>query len=190
MADRNTLFYSASRASIDPCRSLLRNNRSMTDVSLYVAAITAAAGIIGALIPQLALVLREVRQAERDRRERATAEARDACVDLMRAAGELRILAENISSYRGDANGMRARVEEVRGRADAAGLYAARVSLLVPGQLAEPAGKVAAAARGLASEVVQNTDLNRGVMVGNVNADPLDTCIADFRKEAVKYVSG
>ena len=68
----------------------------MADVPIYVAAITAGAGLIGALIPQAALVIREVRQAEKDRRERFVTAMRDACVELLGAAGELRTLAENI----------------------------------------------------------------------------------------------
>jgi len=92
----------------------------MTDVPIYVAVITAVAGLLGALIPQASLVMREVRQAEKDRRERFATATRDACVDLLRAAGELRTLVENIRSYRGDAGGMRARVEEVQNHADLA----------------------------------------------------------------------
>ena len=160
----------------------------MTDVPIYVAVITAAAGLIGALIPQTALVIREVRQAERDRRERFVTTTRDACVDLLRAAGELRTLVENIRSYRGDASGMRARVEEVLNYAEATRLHAASVSLLVPGRLATPADKVASAARALAGDVVQNTNLDRGVAIGFANTQALDTCISDFRNEAVKYL--
>ena len=115
----------------------------------YMCVITAAAGLIGALIPQAALVIREVRQAERDRRERFVTATRDACVDLLRAAGELRTLVENIRSYRGDASGMRARVEEVLNYAEATRLHAANVSLLVPGRLATPADKVASRREGI-----------------------------------------
>ena len=161
----------------------------MADVPIYVAAITAAAGIIGAVIPQTVIVVREVRQAERDRRERAVTAARDACVDLIRAAGELGTLADNIGSYRGDANGMRARVEEVRNHAEAARLHAARVSFLAPGQLSGPADNVGVATKNLAAEVVKNTDLGQGVPVDRVDSGPLDRCVTDFRSAAVKYLS-
>jgi hypothetical protein len=160
----------------------------MTDVPIYVAVITAGAGLFGALIPQAALVIREVRQAEKDRRERFAAATRAACVDLLRAAGELRTLVENIRSYRGDASGMRARVEEVQKRAEETRLHAASVSLLVPGRLATPANTVAAAARALAEDVVQNTNLDRGVSIGLADTRALDKSITDFRNEAVKYV--
>lgn len=160
----------------------------MTDVPIYVAVITAAAGLIGALIPQAALVIREVRQADKDRHERFATATRDACVNLLRAAGELRTLAENIRSYRGDAGGMRARVEEVLNHAEATRLHAASVSLLVPGRLAAPADKVAAAGRALAQDVVRNTNLDRGVSIGFADTRELDTCMTDFRNEAVKYL--
>lgn len=160
----------------------------MSDVSIYVAAITASAGLIGALIPQAALVIREVRQAEKDRRERFATATRDACVQLLRAAGELRTLVENIRSYRGDASGMRARVEDVLNHAEATRLHAASVSLLVPARLAEPAGKVAAAARALAEDVVRNTNLDRGVSIDQSDTSALDASITDFQDKAVKYV--
>lgn len=160
----------------------------MADVPIYVAAITAGAGLIGALIPQAALVIRDVRQAEKDRRERFATATREACVELLGAAGDLRTLVENIRSYRGDAGGMRARVEEVLNHAEATRLYAASVSLLVPGRLATPADTVAAAARALADDVVRNTNLDRGVSIDRSDTRALDTCITDFRDEAVKYV--
>jgi hypothetical protein len=160
----------------------------MTDVPIYVAVITAAAGLIGALIPQAALVIREVRQADKDRRERFATATREACVDLLRTAGELRTLVENIRSYRGDASGMRARVAEVQSRAEATRLHAASVSLLVPARLATPANTVAAVARALAEDVVQNTNLDRGVSIGFADTQALDTSITEFRDEAVKYV--
>ena len=159
----------------------------MADVPIYVAAITAAAGIIGALIPQAAIMMRDVQQAERDRRERSATAMRDACVELMRTAGELRTLAESIRSYRGDANGMRARVEEVRNHAEATRLHAASVGMLAPDRLAEPADKVAVAARSLADDVVRNTDLDRGVPIGFADTSAMDACIAAFRNEAVNY---
>lgn len=162
----------------------------MADVPIYVAVITAGAGIVGALIPQAASVIRDVRQAERDRRERSAAATLDACVALLRAAGELRTLTESINGYRGDANGMRARVEDVRSRAEATRLNAANVSLQVPDRLAEPADQLAASASDLADEVARNTDLNQGVLVGDVDVAKLIGCILAFREEAVRHARG
>jgi hypothetical protein len=159
----------------------------MVDVPIYVAVITAGAGIIGAVIPLAAAMIRDVRQAERDRQERSAAATRDACVALLRAAGELRTLTESIRSYRGDANGMRARVEEVRSRAEETRLHAANVGMQVPDRLAEPADRVASAASDLADNVMQSTDLNQGVLVGSPDVTRLVECIVAFRHEAVNY---
>ena len=152
-----------------------------------MAVITAGAGIIGAAIPQVAIVVRDVRQAERDRRERYSAMTRDACVALLRSAGEVRTLTESIRSYRGDANGMRERVEEVRNRAEATRVHAAEVSMQAPDRLAEPADRVAVAASDLADDVLRNTDLNQGVLIGHPDVTRLMGCIAAFRKEAVQH---
>jgi hypothetical protein len=161
----------------------------MADVPVYVAIITAGAGIIGAVIPQAAAVIRDVRQAERDRRERSATMTRDACVALLRAAGEVRTLTESIRSYRGDADGMRARVEEVRSRAEATRVHAVEVSMQVPAELAEPADQVACAASDLADDVVRNTDLNQGVLIGDPEVTKLAECITAFRYAAVRYAA-
>lgn len=168
----------------------MRNNAAMTDVPIYVAVITAAAGIIGAAIPQVSTVIRDVRQAERDRQERYATAARQACVDLLRAAGELRTQVENAHSYRGDPAGMRSRLEDIRGHAAATRLYAASVGLLVPDRLAEPADKLAESASTLADSVALNTDVNQGVMVGDPDVSALNLRIAAFRGEAVGYAKG
>jgi len=159
----------------------------MTDVPIYVAMITAGAGIIGAVVPLTATLIRDVRQAERDRRERYTTAGRAACVELLRAAGEVRILTETLGTYRGDANGMRARVAEVQREAGATRLHAASVSLQAPGRLAAPAQEVADAATDLAAEVVRNTNLDHGVLVGDSDVGKLADRIAGFRNEARDY---
>ena len=161
----------------------------MADVPAYVAIITAGAGIIGAAIPQVTTVLRDARQAERDRRERSAAMAREACVALLRASGEVRTGTEGIRSYRGPADGMRERVEELRSRAEATRVHAAEVSMLVPAKLAEPADQVASAASALADDVVRNTDLNQGVLIGDPDVSKLAECIAAFRFAAVAYAA-
>jgi hypothetical protein len=162
----------------------------MTDVPIYVAMITAGAGIIGAAIPQVATVFRDVRQAERDRRERSKGATRDACIELLRAAGELRILAANMSNYRGDASGMRARVDQVRSQAEATRLHAASVGLRAPDKLAGPAEEVAAAASDLADQVVRNTNLDQGVLLDSPDERGLAERSAAFRNEALKYFRG
>jgi hypothetical protein len=167
--------------------AISRNNLHMADVPIYVAIITAAAGIIGAAIPQAAVVIRDVRQAERDRRERSGAATREACVALLRAAGEVRTLTESIRGYRGAAPGMRERVEEVRRAAEATRVHAAEVSMQAPGTLAGPADQVAGAASDLADDVVRSTDLNQGVLIGDPDVTKLVERIAAFSREAVRY---
>ncbi len=161
----------------------------MADVPIWVAVITAAAGIIGAAIPQIAIVVRDVRQGERDRRERLATATLDACVELLRAAGELRTLSEGIRSYRGPADGMRARIDEVRSHAEATRLNSARVSMQAP-ELAEAAYQVATAGSALTHNVVEGTDAVTGVFVGELDLDKLVRCLADFQDKAVKQAQG
>jgi hypothetical protein len=134
------------------------------------------------------LLRNNVGMTERDRQKRSATATRDASVGLLRAVGELRTLTEDIRSYRGDASGMRRRVEEVLKHAESTRLHAASIGMLAPGQLAEPAEKVAVAARTLADDVVRNTDLDRGVLIGFADTSALDGRINVFRAEAVKYV--
>jgi hypothetical protein len=159
----------------------------MVDVPIYVAIITALAGILGAAIPQIAILIRDVRQAERDRKDRSAAATRDACVALLRSAGELRNLAEAWRSYRGDAKAVLARVAEVRSLAEATRLQAVNVSMQAPVKLAPAADNVADAASALVRNVVDNTDLNQGVASGDPDIGTLVTCIDAFRLEAVGY---
>jgi len=161
----------------------------MVDVPIWVAIITALAGILGAAIPQGAIVLRDVRQAERDRKERFDAATREACVALLRAAGELRSLAEGWRSYRGDPTAVLARVAEARSLAEGTRLHAVDVSMQVPGQLGAPANVVADAATALIRDVVENTDQSRGVVLGDPNVEPLVTAIDAFRDAAVGYAN-
>ncbi len=157
----------------------------MADVPIYVAIITAGAGVIGAAIPQLAAVIRD-RRAERDRRERTVTRLREACIAVLSAADELRTLAENLPVYRGNADGMRARAEEARSLAKTTRLHVADVTMQASG-LIVPADEVANAASNLADEVVRNINLNQGLLLGNPDVTKLVECIAAFRQDAVKH---
>lgn len=106
---------------------------------------------------------------------------------LLRAAGELRTLAESIPGYRGDANVIRGRVEEARSRAEATRVDAVDVGMQAPDSLAELADQVAAAASALAEEVARCTDLDQGVVIGNPDVAALVECIDAFRHAAVRY---
>lgn len=162
----------------------------VADVPVYVAVITGAAGIIGAGIPQASIVLREVRQAGRDRRERSIAAGQSACIDLLRAAGSLGTQIENLRAYRGDAHGLRQRLEQVRKYLAETQLHAASVGMLAPGQLIERASQLAAEASSLVKAVEANVDLDNDVVVGHIDVGPLDTLIAAFREEAIRYTRG
>lgn len=155
----------------------------MADIPIYVAVITAAAGIIGAAIPQISFIVRDVRQAERDRLERHAAATRHACLELLRAVGELRAQVADNHEYHGEKMG--ARLAKVRKRAAAAEMHAVSVGLLVPATLAGPAERLAAAASRLAAVAAENTDLALGVMARAPNFTDLDACLATFRQIAV-----
>lgn len=166
---------------------MLRNNAYMADVPIYVAVITAAAGVMGAAIPQAGIMLREIRQAERDRRERSVAAGQQACIDLLSAGSALSAQIENIRVYRGEAGGLRARLEQMRECLATTQVHAASVGMLAPRQLTDHAGQLAAAARSLAKAVEANVDLENGVVVGELDVGPLDALLATFRTEAVEY---
>jgi hypothetical protein len=113
---------------------------------------------------------------------------RDACVALLRAAVEVRTLAESWRSYRGDADGVRARVEELRNRAGMTAVHAAEVGMLVP-MLSGAAERVGEAAGDVAVEVVANTDLSGGVVLGGPDVSRLVASIDDFRYAAVRHAA-
>ena len=94
--------------------ALVSDNTHMADVPLYVALITAGAGIAGAAIPQAGIMLNEFRRAERDRQDRSAAAAQNVCIELLRATSALCVHVENMRTYRGNADGLRSRLEEVR----------------------------------------------------------------------------
>ncbi len=158
----------------------------MSNVSIYVAVITAAAGVLGATISQLASALRESGQAKRDRQERYATAVREACENLLRAAGDLRTQVENNRSFRGDRTAMAARLEEVRNHAAATQLHEVSVGTLVP-KLAESAGRVAAAARSVAMAAADHTDLERGWVAIDPDFTTLDASVDTFRREVLAY---
>ncbi len=155
----------------------------MPDVSIYVAVITAGAGVAGAGIPHFAIVARDVRLAERDRRERRAAAKRQACLDLLRSAGELRMQVANAAQYHGDEMGTR--LADVRKSAAAAQLHAVNVALLAPRKLGEPAQRLAAAASRLATAAADGTDMRVQEMIRLPDFTELDENFTAFRQIAV-----
>jgi hypothetical protein len=160
----------------------------MADVPIYVAIITALAGLAGATIPQFTILRRDARNAERERQERKDEARRQACLDLLRVAGELRTQVANNFEYHGTE--MAERLGKVRQAASEARLHAVEVSLRAPDRLAEPAEEVAAAAENLAVAAAENTDVNAGVMRNLPGFSALDVSIEDFRREVIAEAGG
>jgi hypothetical protein len=160
----------------------------MTDVSLYVALITAGAGVFGAAVTQGAVTLRESLGAKRDRQERHKRAAREACENLLRAAGDLRTQVVNNQGFSGDRAALSARLEKVREYAAAAQLHAVSVALLLPERTAQKADDLAAAASSLADWAAANTYPELGGMDKKLQPDfgVLNACITAFRTEAVE----
>lgn len=164
------------------------DNERMTDIPIYVALITAGAGLLGAMIPQSWIIVREIRQQEHDRKDRYVAEARGACLDLLRASGGLSAHVRNMNTYRGDSNGLRTRLEEARGYLADIQLYAASVGMAAPGTLTELAVQLAAMAEGLTQAVEEITDPDNAEMLARPDTGPLDELISAFRDRAVASI--
>lgn len=156
----------------------------MADISIYALLISASAGVVGAAVSPIGLAFKEGRQAKRDRAERYATAVRQACVDLLSAAGNLRTQVANNATFRGDRTSMGARLDAVRNYASAAALHAASVSLLAS-DLAEPADRVAAAAKTYADAAAHSTDLDKGWMTVEPNHDELEEAIKEFRQRAI-----
>ena len=168
----------------------LSDNAYMADVTIFTAAITAVAGVGGATMSQYIAAIREGRQAKRDRQERYETARREACENLLRAAGDLRTQVANNRSFRGDRAAMTARLEKVREQAAATQLHAVSVGLLAPDRLADPADRLAAAAQKVAEAVVKDTNLDKGWVDVDPDFAALDACVDTFRMEALKEAKG
>jgi hypothetical protein len=160
-------------------------------VNVYVAVISAVAGIAGAAISQAFIIIRDSQQAERDRQERdrdrqerQAAERQEACRELLRAAVGLRTQVANNFDYH-DGPEMRERLAMVREYAAAAQLHATSVSMLAPAQFAEPADQLAEAASHLAEAAAKNTKLDQSTMLKLPSFTELNKLIETFRRIAV-----
>jgi ParB-like chromosome segregation protein Spo0J len=158
-------------------------NASMTDVPIYVAVITAAAGVGGAALPSVATIIRDVKQAGRDRHDRQAETKRQACLDLLGAASELRARVANTADYHGDEIGDR--LAQIRESEAAIHLHAAAVALLAPENLAEPADLVARAATRLVMAAEEKVDPNAKQMVTKPDFKEFDKSVEAFRDKAV-----
>jgi hypothetical protein len=164
-------------------KRLKSNNTCMADVSIFVPVISAAAAILGAAVLPVTTVFHSSHQARQERFERHDMAGRQACIELLRAAVDLRALVANNHDYHGDE--MAARLAQVRQYAADARVHAFNIALIAPQRLADSARELAAATDGVAVAAAKDTDLSMGVSVRAPDFARLDACIADFTKRAL-----
>lgn len=164
----------------------------MADASIYVALITASAG---AAISAASIAYQNARQAERDRRQRReerhqrhVEEARTVCMNLLRAAIDLRTQVENNKGYQGEE--MRFRLAQVRQHASDAELNAFLIGMIEPYVFGDLAEKLAKAARRLALAAAENTNLEMKMSTEVPDLGELNDCIDTFSRTAVTYAEG
>ena len=155
----------------------------MADVSIYVAVISAAAGIVGATISQATAAIRDGRRAERDRKERLADARRQACVQLLRTVLDLRVRVANNADYHGGE--MAARLAEIRECAATAEVEAVSVALMVAPELGKVAEQLASAAARLATVATENASLQLGASTQTADFSELDDRVAAFKALAV-----
>jgi len=167
----------------------------MADVSIYVAVISACAAILGAAVSAVGVTYQNAREAERDRRQRREErqqrheeEVRAACMDLLRAAVNLRTQVENNEGYQGGE--MRSRLGKVRQHASDAALYAVLIGTIEPNVFADLADKLAKAATILAQAAAENTNLEMNMSNEVPSLGELNSCIEAFSRKAVAYAKG
>jgi len=156
----------------------------MTDVSLYVAVITAAAGVAGGSIPSITNAIRDGHQAKRDQRNRQAEAERQVCLDLLAAASELRARVANAAACHGDE--LDARLAQIRDLEATIHVHAARIAFLTPENLAQPADRVADAASRLVKSAEAKVAKTAKEMVERPDFKELDDSVKDFQDSAVK----
>lgn len=151
---------------------------------MAVAAISAGAALLGATISQISGAYQDIRRAKREREEQYDNALRTACVDLLRAVGDLRDGVADNYFYPGGAE-MGDRLAQVRHCLTTAKVHAVSVTLLAPRALAQPVRKLTEAAEQLTATAVQATD--RKLRAANQAPDftGLDACTTAFSEQAV-----
>jgi hypothetical protein len=156
----------------------------MPDVPLYTAVISGCAAVVGAAIPTIANTVQNVLAVRHDRWDRHQADKRQACLELVQAAENLRTQVANNHDYHG--NEMADRLAQVRAFAAQARIQAVRLSLAAPPELAQSAHELATAAGQLAEAAEARTDLRQGASTELPHLGDLDARIAAFRAAAVQ----
>jgi hypothetical protein len=158
----------------------------MPQVSLYVAAITAAAAVLGAAVSPVSTAYQNARQAVRDRAERRDSAVRQACVDLLRSARDVRVQVANTAAYHGAEMG--SRLERIRQLEADAAVHADEVALLIPVSVANSAAMLTGAVSRLTASTEANVKHELGASIRQPDFTELDGCIADFSTRVVNYV--
>lgn len=161
------------------------DNAEMPQVSIYVAVIAAGAAVLGAAIAPMSTAYHKVSAAKRDRVARQEAAVRQACMDLLRAARDLRVQVANTAAYHG--NEMGARLERVRQLEADAASHADEVALLLPMSVADSAVRLSRAVSALATAAQANVKPGFGASLRDPDFTDLDACIEDFRVRVIAY---
>jgi hypothetical protein len=120
-------------------------------LALYVAVISAGAAVVGGAIPQILNLVRDRQVAVRAERQRLADQRRQACLDLLDAAGSLRTHVSNVMRYQGAEFGQR--LEVIRDASAAVQKYADAVAIRAGDGLEDAAQNMAQAAGRLAEAV-------------------------------------
>jgi hypothetical protein len=154
----------------------------MSDVTIPVALISALAGVVGAGIPQTAIVIRDMRQAARERQAGHNLAIRQTSVGLLRAAADLATLVANVQAHRSDSATLARWLEDVGTQAAEATLQATELGLLVTDERAKEADAVATAATGVAAEAAGKSRLDLHDVTSPIELGELNDRMVAFRK--------
>jgi hypothetical protein len=158
----------------------------MPQVSIYVALIAAGAAVFGAAVAPVSAAYEKARAAVRDRAEHQESVVRQACINLLRAARDLRVQVANTAAYHGSEMG--ARLERVRQLEADAASHADEVALLLPVSVAEAAARLSSAVSALATAAQANVKPQFAASIRAPDFAELDACIEDFRGRVIDHL--
>ena|ERR1700759_3851410 len=154
----------------------------MADVTIAVALISALAGVVGAGIPQTAIVIRDVRQAARERQAQHDLAVHQACIGLLRAVADLATLVANVQAHRADSATLANWLETVDTQAAEGTLQATELGLLVTDERATAADGLAAAATKVAADAADKTSLDLRDVTSPIDLNDLNDRVTAFRE--------
>jgi hypothetical protein len=165
----------------------------VVDSSLLTTAISTCGALFGALggigLTYRANSRQEAAQADRQRRESRAQERRQAYLDLLGTATQIRI--EIIVAGQRNWRDMEARLAAIQQHASAAGLHASRVALVAAEEVGRAARALADAATALGAATARQADLGYqgtqfvgGNVVGTIDFGELERCLEAFVRAA------